>query len=74
MKYKFEIGEKVEVAINDIVFKGLSGIINLRFKDEEGNAGYILKNIETPKMIDKDGKEYEFKKSLFYESWLKKLQ
>jgi hypothetical protein len=71
MKHKFAIGDTVEVTA-DVVFKGLKGTVYFSDKDEEGNNEYRLKDIECPKMIDKNGKEYEFTRNLFYEAWLTK--
>ena len=67
---KFQNGTKVEVKA-DLTFKGLTGIVHWSDKDEDGNIGYLLKDIKCPKMIDKNGKEYKINKSFFYEDWLK---
>ena len=69
---KFQIGTKVEVT-KELTFKGLTGVIEWSTKDEDGNIECLLKDINCPKMIDKNGKEYKINKSFFYQSWLKKI-
>ena len=70
---KFQRGDKVEVTA-DLTFKGLVGIVEWSTKDEDGDIEYLLKDINCPKMIDKNGKEYQLNKSFFYESWLSEVK
>lgn len=69
---KFQRGTKVEVT-EDLTFKGLTGVVEWSDKDEDGNREYLLKDINYPKMLDKNGKEYQPNISFFYESWLSKV-
>ena len=66
---KFTKGTKVRVDAN-LVFKGLTGIVEWSTKDEDGNTEYLLKDIDCPEMTDKRGNNYTLNKTFFYESWL----
>ena len=68
---KFEIGTKVKVTA-DLTFKGLTGIVVWSDKDEDGNIEYLLQDIQSPIMLDKNNKEYQINKIFFYEDWLTK--
>jgi len=70
---EFQRGTKVEV-IADVTFKGLTGIVEWSDLDEDGDRQYLLRDIDCPKMIDKNGKEYQINKSFFYESWLSEVK
>ena len=67
---KFQNGTKVEVKA-DLSFKGLTGVVYWSDKNEDGDIEYLLKDINCPKIIDKNGKEFKINKSFFYEDWLK---
>ena len=69
---KFTKGTKVRVNA-DLVFKGLTGIVEWSTKDEDGNTEYLLKDIDCPEMTDKRGNNYTINKTFFYESWLKQV-
>ena len=69
----FKIGDRVEVSMDDLVFKGLIGTIGWSTKDEDGSIQYMLTDIVCPKMIDKNGEEYTMTKTFFYKSWLKSI-
>mgnify|MGYP007024861085 FL=1 len=69
---KFTKGTKVKVEA-DLVFKGLTGIVEWSTKDEDGNTEYLLKDIDCPKMTDKRGNNYTLNKTFFYEDWLKQV-
>lgn len=70
---KFTRGTKVTVEA-DLVFKGLTGIIEWSTKDEDGVREYLLKDINYPVMTDKIGNNYTLNKTFFYESWLKQVK
>ena len=69
---KFTKGTKVKVEA-DLVFKGLTGIVEWSTKDEDGNTEYLLKDIDCPKITDNRGNNYTLNKTFFYESWLKQV-
>tara|TARA_R110000796_G_scaffold6745_1_gene23621 strand:- start:247 stop:462 length:216 start_codon:yes stop_codon:yes gene_type:complete len=69
---KFTKGTKVKVDAN-LVFKGLTGIVEWSTKDEDGNTEYLLKDIYCPQITDKKGNNYTISKTFFYESWLKQV-
>lgn len=66
---KFKKGQKVQVSAK-LIFKGLTGIVEFCDRDEDGEIYYLLTDIVCPKTFDKEGKEYQFKSSFFYQSWL----
>lgn len=68
----FKKGDKVEVVAN-LIFKGLTGIVNWSTIDEEGKREYLLIEQSWPEILDKNGDPMKINKSFFYESWLKKF-